>query len=398
MDNQQIMAVGSQYLMNTYARFPLALVRGRGSRVWDADGNEYVDMVAGIAVCALGHAHPALVRALEEQAHRLWHCSNLYWIKPQVELAARLCRHSGLARAFFANSGAEANEAAIKLVRKYWHLKGRPACDIVVFRNSFHGRTLAALSATGQEKYQQGFAPLVPGFAFAEFNDLESVEKAVGPHTGAVMVEPVQGEGGVRPADPAFMRGLADLCRRQGLLLVLDEVQTGMGRTGKMFAFQNFGVEPDVVTLAKGLGGGFPVGAMLARGEVAEAFAPGDHASTFGGNPLACAVACEVVDQVASYDVCFNVTEASFYLRGLLEDIARRRSDVVEVRGMGLLLGVEFTREVKPLVERCRQHGLLVIGAGERVLRMVPALTIGRDDIDAAVAILKRALDEWGQQ
>ena len=381
--------------MNTYGRFPISLIRGEGVRVWDADGNEYLDFISGIAVCSLGHAESGLVDTLYQQAQTLWHCSNLYWIQPQVELAEKLCRESGLDKVFFANSGAEANEAAIKLVRKYWSLRDKPGCEIIVFRNSFHGRTLAALTATGQEKYHQGFTPLVPGFVYADFNDLESVRELINNRTGAIMVEPIQGEGGVHPADLEFLQGLRELCDRQGLLLVLDEVQCGMGRTGRMFAYQHYGIQPDLVALAKALGGGFPIGALLARAEVAEVFVPGDHASTFGGNPLACAVANRVIDVMVEPGFLQHVNDMGNYLKSHLLELAHERQDVVQVRGMGLMLGVEFTHDIIPLVDLCRNQGLLLIAAGPRVLRFLPPLTVSREEIDTGLKRLSKALEEW---
>lgn len=395
MGNQEVINEGQQYLMNNYARFPIALVKGDGVRAWDADGKEYLDFTSGIAVCGVGHSNTALKEVLENQAGRLWHCSNLYWIEPQVQLAAKLCRLSGLDKAFFANSGAEVNEAALKLVRKYFSLRGKPGCEIVAFHNSFHGRTLGALTATGQEKYHRGFEPLVPGFVYAEFNDLGSVEKVITEKTGAIIVEPVQGEGGINPATSKFLTGLRRLCYEFDLLLVLDEVQTGLGRTGKMFAYEHYGIKPDIVTLAKSLGGGFPIGAMLARAEVAQAFEPGDHASTFGGNPLGCAVANRVLDILSEEEMLNHITRIGDYLKSRLQSMTGKRKDVKEVRGLGLLLGVEFTREVKPLVDICMQKGLLVISAGPRVLRLVPPLNIALDEADQGLAILNEALNEW---
>ncbi len=381
--------------MNNYGRFPIALVRGEGSRVWDADGKEYLDFTSGIAVCGLGHSNIALKQALKEQACRLWHCSNLYWIQPQVELAAKLCRLSGLDKAFFANSGAEVNEAAIKLARKYFALKGRPGCEIIAFRNSFHGRTFGALTATGQEKYHHGFEPLVPGFLYADFNDLDSVKRLITERTGAIIVEPVQGEGGVNPASQDFLAGLRQMCDEAGLLLIFDEVQTGLGRTGKIFACEHYGVKPDIMTLAKSLGGGYPIGAMLARAEVAQAFQPGDHASTFGGNPLGCAVACRFLDIVSGPEMLDHVKVMGDFFQERLRSITEKRQDVKEVRGLGLLLGVEFTREVKPLVDRCMEKGLLVISAGPQVLRLVPPLNVTREEAQMGLAVLEEALKEW---
>lgn len=380
--------------MNTYARFPIAPVKGQGSYLWDAEGKKYLDFVGGIAVCLLGHSHPELVKALEEQSRQLWHASNLYWIKPQVEAAEKLVKASGLARAFFCNSGAEANEAAIKLARKYFYRQGQSSRnEIIVFKDSFHGRTLATVAATGQSKYQEGFAPLPPGFVYADFNQLASVEALVNPGTCAVLVEPVQGEGGIIPADPGFLTGLRNLCDREGILLIFDEVQCGIGRTGSLFAFQPYGIKPDILTLAKGLGGGFPIGAMMANEKASSGFVPGDHASTFGGNPLAAAVANRVLDILSRDGFLPQVLENSGYLKQELEQIPDSR--IIEIRGKGFMVGLEFNCEVKGLVENCLLKGLLLMGAGPRVLRMVPPLTVNRDEINEAVSILKAALAEW---
>ncbi|MGB9858965.1 MAG: aspartate aminotransferase family protein, partial [Moorellaceae bacterium] len=278
MTNAEIIALGEQYVMRTYGRYPIALVRGAGARVWDADGREYLDFVEGLAVNSLGHCHPRVVEAIREQAGKLLHVSNLYWIEPQVELAQMLVENSDLDKVFFCNSGAEANEAAIKLARKYAKLhKGEECYEIISMRRSFHGRTLAALAATGQEKFHRGFEPLPVGFRYVPFNDLEALREAINSRTCAVMLEPVQGEGGVYPADPDYLKAVRELCDKEGILLIFDEVQCGLGRTGYLFAYQYYGVEPDLMTLAKALAGGVPIGAMLAKEEVAAAFAPGDH-------------------------------------------------------------------------------------------------------------------------
>lgn len=396
MTNNDIAEKGREYVMNTYARFPIAPVKGQGSYLWDAEGKKYLDFVGGIAVCLLGHSHPELVKALEEQSRQLWHASNLYWIKPQVEAAEKLVKASGLARAFFCNSGAEANEAAIKLARKYFYRQGQSSRnEIIVFQDSFHGRTLATVAATGQSKYQEGFAPLPPGFVYADFNQLASVEALVNPGTCAVLVEPVQGEGGIRPADSGFLTGLRNLCDREGILLIFDEVQCGIGRTGSLFAFQPYGIKPDILTLAKGLGGGFPIGAMMANEKASSGFAPGDHASTFGGNPLAAAVANRVLDILSRDGFLPQVLENSGYLKQELEQIPDSR--IIEIRGKGFMVGLEFNCEVKGLVENCLLKGLLLMGAGPRVLRMVPPLTVNRDEINEAVSILKAALAEWNE-
>ncbi len=394
MTNNEIVSRGQEVVMNTYGRFPIALVKGKGSYVWDANGKQYLDFVGGIAVCDLGHCPDELQQVIKEQAGLLWHVSNLYWIEPQVKLAEKLINISGLGKAFFCNSGAEANEAAIKLVRKYFFRQKEPQRNqIIVFKDSFHGRTLATLTATGQSKYQEGFAPLPEGFVYADYNDLVSVEKLINDQTAAIMLEPVQGEGGVNPADPVFLNSLRRICNREGILLVFDEVQCGVGRTGKFMACQSCGVLPDIVTMAKGLGGGFPIGAMLATDKAATGFLPGDHASTFGGNPLAAAVADKVVELVSAPVFLENVNKMGGYLRKSLEDI--RDDRIVGVRGQGLMLGVEFKTPVKDLVQICMQNGLLLLGAGPNVLRFVPPLNINEKEINQAAGILKQALKEW---
>ncbi|MGE5417070.1 MAG: aspartate aminotransferase family protein [Acidobacteriota bacterium] len=395
MGNQTIIDKGQKYVMNTYGRYSLALVKGQGSKVWDADGKEYLDFVGGIAVCGLGHAHPELVKVLQEQGQKLWHVSNLYWIEPQVELAKKLCQVTGMDKAFFANSGAEVNEGAIKLARKYFYRKGQNRYEIIAMKNSFHGRTLGTLSVTGQTKYQEGYAPLLPGVKFAQINDLDSVASLITENTAAVMVEPVQAEGGVNPATTEFLQRLRKLCDEKGILLIFDEVQCGMGRTGKVMAYQHYGIKPDIVTLAKALAGGFPIGALLATDEAVTGFAPGDHASTFGGNPLACAVACKSVELLTEPAFLQNVVETGEYLKKKLQEIVDTEASAQEVRGLGLLIGLEFDTEVKDLVNLCIADGLLVISAGPNVLRMVPPLNITKADVDAAVEIIKKALGQW---
>ncbi len=394
MSSQDIMDKGQEYVMNTYGRFPIAPVKGKGCYLWDANGKQYLDFVGGIAVCLLGHCPDILNQTLREQSEQLWHVSNLYWIKPQVELAEKLVQAAGMGKAFFCNSGAEANEAAIKLARKYYYRqKEGKRNTIIVFKNSFHGRTLATLTATGQPKYQEGFAPLPPGFVYAEFNQLDTVEALLDDSICAIMLEPIQGEGGIQPADLSFLRGLREICDREGILLIFDEVQCGMGRSGKLLAYQAYGVQPDIVTLAKGLGGGFPIGAMLASEKAAGGFAPGDHASTFGGNPLATALACKVVDTVASQEFLAQVEKIAEYLYEALLSISDPR--ITAVRGRGLMLGIEFNTEVRELVEICMEKGLLLLGAGPKVLRFVPPLVVSEMEINQAMGILKGALMEW---
>ncbi len=393
MSNLDIAAAGQQYIMNTYGRYPLSFVRGQGSLLWDADGKAYLDFVGGIAVCILGHCHPQLVKTLHQQAETLWHISNLYWIEPQVKAAARLVQGSGLDKVFFCNSGAEANEAAIKLARKYFYRQGQPDRNhIITFLQSFHGRTLAAVTATGQLKYQEGFKPLPAGFHYAEFNNLMSVKTIIDDQTAAILVEPVQGEGGIRPADPQFLQGLRELCDQAGILLIFDEVQCGMGRTGSLFAYQHYGIKPDIVTIAKGLGGGFPIGAMLSSDKAASGFAPGDHASTFGGNPLGTAVAEQVLSIIDDPAFLQRVETAGQSLMGKLKALKDGR--IVEVRGQGLMVGIELSIEVADLIKSCIGKGLLLVGAGSHVVRMVPPLTVSDEEIEQAVAIFAQALQE----
>jgi predicted acetylornithine/succinylornithine family transaminase len=393
--NQEIIALTGKYVAATYARFPVALVRGEGCRVWDADGKAYLDFVAGIAVCALGHGHPRLTRAITEQARRLLHVSNLYHIEPQARLAELLCRHSFADRAFFCNSGAEANEAALKLARKY--MKERVSSDrteVITMQGSFHGRTLATVSATAQEKYHRGFEPLVPGFKHVPFNDLRAVELAVDARTAAVLVEPIQGEGGVRVAADGYLVGLRKLCDERGLLLIFDEVQTGLGRTGTLFAYQQAGVAPDILTLAKALAGGIPMGAMLAREEVMAAFTPGTHAATFGGNPFASAVALETLQAILEEDLPGRAARLGARILERLDRLRARLPLLRAVRGRGLLIGIEVGTDAKAIVSRCLERGLLILTAGDNVLRLVPPLILSEAEADEGLAILEGVLAE----
>jgi acetylornithine/N-succinyldiaminopimelate aminotransferase len=393
MNTKEIMDLGDQYLMRNVGRIPLAPVKGEGARLWDADGREYLDFVSGIAVNSLGHCHPAVVDAICRQAGTLIHCSNLYYIEQQARLARLLVENSALDKAFFCNSGAEANEAAIKLARKYAKLKeGAEKFEIITALHSFHGRTLATVTATGQPKYHKGFEPLPEGFKYVPFNDLAALEKAVGPATCAVLLEPVQGEGGVNVASRHYLEGVQMLCREHGALLIFDEVQTGLGRTGRFLAYQHFGVEPDILTLAKALGGGFPIGAMLAKEDIARAFQPGDHASTFGGNPLACAAALAAMEEMLLGGVVENAASTGAYLYEKLKGLGGKYPFVKEVRGLGLLLGMELNREGKDIVDGCLEQGLLINCVNNNVLRFIPPLTITPDDVDSAVAILDQVM------
>lgn len=393
MNNRQILRLTDKYVAHTYARFPIALVRGKGSRVWDANGKEYLDFVAGIAVVSLGHSHPAVVRAIQLQARRLLHVSNLYHIAPQSELARELCRHSFADRVFFCNSGAEANEAAIKLARRYGGERLGGKYEVLSVHNSFHGRTLATLTATGQEKVRAGYDPLPPGFRQVPYNDLQSMEGAIDEKTtAAILVEPIQGEGGVVVPDKDYLQGLRELCDRKGILLIFDEVQVGMGRTGRLFAYEHYGVEPDIMTLAKALGGGLPLGAMLAREEVARSFAPGAHASTFGGNPLACSVGLAVVKTLVRGGVLKNCVKMGKLLLDGLQKLKGRFPFIREVRGKGLILGMELEGEGSKVVDGCLREGLLINCTAHKVLRFLPPLIVGRKDIEKCLAILEKVL------
>jgi len=383
----------NRYVFHTYGRTPIMLVEGRGCRVTDSDGHEYLDFIAGIAACILGHGHEGLAKALADQAGKLVHVSNLFHIEPQIRLAELLVEHSFADKVFFCNSGAEANEGAIKLVRKYFHDRGEhDRYHIVTMDESFHGRTLATLAATGQTKYRKGFEPVVDGFSHVPFGEIGSLAQAVTSRTAAIMVEPIQGEGGVRMAPAEYFAQVRALCDRSGCLLVLDEVQTGMGRTGKLFAYEHFGIRPDVMTLAKGIAGGVPMGALLATDQAAAAFVPGTHASTFGGNPLACAAAIMVLKEVRSPGFLEEVSEKGRYLRARLEELAGRHAIVREVRGLGLMQAVELTVPGVDLAVAMRQEGILINCTAEKVLRFLPPLIVTREEIDEMTRALDRVL------
>ena len=392
MTNQQIIALNERYLFPTYPRAPIAIVRGEGCRVWDADGTEYLDFFASTVVASLGHNHPAVTRAIVEQAGKILHVSNLHHSEPQAILAELLCTHSFADRAFFCNSGAEANEAAIKLARKFGSDHGDGRFEIVTLLGSFHGRTIATITATGQEKVRRGFQPLPEGFRYAAYNDAGALEAALTPRTIAVMLEPVQGEGGIVVAEPAYLRRVRELCDRHGLLLIFDEVQTGMGRTGTLFAYEQSGVVPDIMTLAKGLGTGVPIGAMLSTEPVAASFGTGTHASTFGGNALTCAAAVAVTRTMLGEGVLANCQTQGDYLRRRLRELAQRCPHIRDVRGSGLLVGAELDAPANPIVEACRHAGLLINGTAEKVLRFSPPLIVSREEVDRAVDTVEKVL------
>ena len=383
------------YIMNTYKRFPIVLRKGRGMKVWSTDGKEYLDFVGGVAVNILGHCHPKVVIAIQKQAQRLLHVSNYYHIGPQIRLAKLLVQHTFADKVFFCNSGAEANEAAIKLARKYSKENVNPdRFEIITAENSFHGRTLAALTATGQEKFQKGFEPLVPGFKHVPFNDVDAIGQAITMNTCAIMLEPVQGEGGVKIPDPDYLKEVRKICDENSLLLILDEVQTGMGRTGKFFAYEHFGITPDIMTIAKGLGGGVPIGAMLATDKVALAFQPGTHASTFGGNPLVCAAAVTTIETLLEdgfiLDQCNRMSE---YMKERLINLREKFPHLIaDIRGLGLLIGMELTRDCDSVVKACLEMGVLVNCAAGNVLRFIPPLIVQKKDIDHLINVLEKAL------
>ncbi len=393
MNSEEIFALSDRCVMQTYRRYPLALVRGRGMTVWDADGREYLDFLAGIAVCSLGHCHPLVSHAIAEQAKTLMHVSNLYYIEPQAKLAALLTEKSFADRVFFCNSGAEANEAAIKLARRYAReIQKIEMPEIITMEKSFHGRTMATLSATGQEKIQTGYQPLLAGFRYVPFGDSSAVARAVNENTCAVMVEPIQGEGGVNVPASGYLQELRRICDDHNLLLILDEVQCGMGRTGRLFAYQHEGIEPDVMTLAKALGAGFPIGAMLASQKAADVFGPSSHASTFGGNPLACSAALAVLQALDTDDVLGNCKKMGNCLRGRLARLKESKKSISEIRGLGLMVGVELTVPVADVIDRCRERGVLVGPAGEKTLRLTPPLVVTETDIDRLVEVLEEVL------
>lgn len=384
-----------RFLMNTYTRLPISLVRGNGCLVYDAEGREYLDCLAGIAVNILGHAHPDLVETITRQARQLIHTSNLFYTEPQTRLAQRLVELSFADKVFFCNSGTEANEAAIKLARRYAHNTfGPERFEILTMVNSFHGRTLASLTATGQPKLQEGFGPLLPGFRYVPFNDLDALKANITPQTAAVMVEPIQAEGGIMVPHPSYLKGLRELCTEQQILLIFDEVQTGMGRTGTLFAYEQFGIQPDIMTLAKGLGGGIPIGACLATDNVAAAFEPGTHASTFGGNPLACAVALKVLELLIEDGKLEQGRAAGRYLAKGLSSLKEQFTCIHESRGMGLLQGLELTIDGKPLVLECLERRVLINCTMGKVLRFVPPLIISNSQIDRLLSVLSDVLSK----
>jgi predicted acetylornithine/succinylornithine family transaminase len=394
METKKVIDESSLYIMNTYKRFPVILRKGRGMKVWSTDGKEYLDFVGGIAVNILGHCHPRVVIAIQKQAQRLLHVSNFYHIGSQIRLAKLLVQHTFADKVFFCNSGAEANEAAIKLARKYAKENISPdSFEIISAENSFHGRTLATLTATGQKKFQTGFEPLVPGFRQVPFNDIDALKKAITKETCAIMLEPIQAEGGIIVPHKDYLKEVRNICDEHNMLLILDEVQTGMGRTGKFFAHEHFGITPDIMTIAKGLGGGVPIGAMLSTDKVASAFQPGSHATTFGGNPLVCAAAIATIETLLEdgfiLDQCNRMSEYFIERLGNLRD--KFPTLITNIRGLGLLLGMELTRECPAIVNDCLEMGVLINCTAEKVLRFIPPLIVQKKDIDQLVHVLEKA-------
>ncbi len=392
MTNAEIIALDGAHEIGVYARQPVAFVRGRGAELWDADGKRYLDFFAGLAVNNLGHCHPAVVEAVQAQAARLMHTSNIYYTAPVAELAALLCRHSFAERVFFCNSGAEANEAAMKLARRWGAEHGAGRFEILATTGSFHGRTFGTLTATGQEKYHHGFRPLLPGVRLVPYDDLAAMADAVHDETVAILVEPIQGEGGVVVPRPDYLPGLRELADERKLLLILDEIQCGLGRTGRLFAHEHAGIVPDVMTLAKALGGGLPIGAMCTTERLAAVLKPGTHGSTFGGNPVACAVAVAALGALADPALLGHVEAVGRHFRARLERLAARDRRIRAVRGLGLMLGIVLETTGQKIVERCLADGLLINCTADRVLRFLPPLVVTEAQVDEGFAILERAL------
>lgn len=389
MKINEIIDKADRVMAKTYKRFPIVINRGKECTLWDSDGRSYTDFVAGIAVCNLGHAHPKIAKVLSKQADLLLHVSNLYYTEPQTELASWLVEKSFADRVFFCNSGAEANEAAIKLTRKYFKDKGENnRYTIIAMEKSFHGRTMAALSATGQDKIKEGFDPELEGFDFVPFNDIDALQKKVGDSTCAVLIEPIQGEGGVRCPEPEYLKKVRELCNKTGTLLVFDEIQTGIGRTGKLFAYENFGIEPDIMTLAKALANGLPIGAMLATETVAETFGPGSHASTFGGTPIITAASLEVLKTIDSEKIIDHSFKTGNYFIKKLQYLKEKHDSVEDVRGIGLLLGMKINIDGNMIVQKCMEKGFLINCIQGNILRFIPPLIIKEKAIDELISCL----------
>lgn len=395
MNQQEWINLAEKVVAKNYGRFPVVFTRGAGTRLYDADGKEYLDFVNGLAVNNLGHCPPSVVKAIQDQAERLLHVSNLYHVQPQIELADLLVRHSFGDKVFFCNSGTEANEAAIKLARRYFYDQGKPGKnEFITMRNSFHGRTFASLTATGQEKFHTGFGPLVPGFHYVPFNDIEAVKGSITEQTCAIMVEPIQGEGGVNIPDPGYLPGLRKLCDERGILLIFDEVQVGLGRTGTLFAYQGEGVEPDIMSLAKSLAGGVAIGAMVAREEVIKSFVPGTHAATFGGNPLACAAGVAAFKELAREETLYHCREMGQYFMDRLAGLKKKLDVIRTIRGRGLIIAMDLSIPARDVVLKCMERGILLNNVKEQTLRFLPALIVQRTEIDTVCDVLSEVLSQ----
>ncbi len=395
MNTKEVIALNDKYLMNTFGQRGISLARGKGTIVWDLEGREYLDFLTGISVNNLGHCYPKIVEAIRRQAGELIHCTNLYYKEPTMRLARELVEHSFADRVFFCNSGAEANEAAMKLARKYSKENVAPEkTDFITFRNSFHGRTFATLTATGQDKVQHGFEPLFPGVSYAQFNDLASVQALVNDSTAAILVEPVQGESGCFPATKEFLQGLRDLCDAKKIVLIFDEIQCGLGRVGRNFAYEHYGVTPDIMTLAKSLGGGLPMGAVLARQQIADAFTPGSHGGTMGGNPVAAAAALVVCEELFSKDLAGLASKRGQYLWSRLEEMKSRVPVIEGIRGLGIMIAVQLNQSSAPIVKALETAGLLCGSVAGDSIRFLPPLNVSESEIDRACAILEKVLAE----
>ena len=389
MNKESVIEKNNKYIMHTYNSFTVVLKEGKGSYVWDIEGKKYLDFVAGIAVNVLGYADEKYIETIKNQLEKIHHCSNLYITEPAVELAEILVN-----KVFFCNSGAEAMEAAIKLCRKYGiKNKGENASEIISMKDSFHGRSIGSLTATGQGKYHEGFGPLLPGVKHAKYNDFSSLEELINENTCGVILEVIQGEGGIHPIEKEYLKKVREVCTVKDIVLIFDEVQTGVGRTGKLFAYEVYGISPDVIALAKGLGGGIPIGAIMAKEKTAKAFSPGDHASTFGGNPMAAAAGKHILDRILNDGILENVEENGKYLRKKLEELKDKYSFIKEVRGIGLMQGIELDIDPKEIVKKSMENGLLLVGAGENVIRFVPPLIIKKEEIDQAMDILEKSFN-----
>ncbi len=386
---------GNQYIMSSYARFPIVFDKGEGVYLYDTNGKKYIDFVAGIAVNCLGYANAEFIQGVTDQLHKLNHVSNLYWIEPAVEVAEKLAQYSGLDQVFFCNSGAESIEAALKLSRIYSQKnKGEDCYEIISMNQSFHGRTMGALSLTGQEKYHENLKPLLTGVKRVQINDFESLQSQVSEKTSAIIIEPIQGEGGINPVDKTYLQKVRELCDDKDIVLIFDEVQTGIGRTGELFAYQQLGVVPDIVTCAKGLGNGIPIGAIIAKKKFSKEFTPGTHASTFGGNGIACSAAKVVLDQLMEKGLLQGVKESGEYLRSKLEKLKEKFELIEDVRGMGLIQGIQLKTPVINIVLACMEKGLLLVSSGANVIRFVPPLIITKEQIDEGISILETVMEE----